>query len=142
MRRLLPWVFNLAAAAAAVPLVVVWVLWARGPRDHDVLLSWPGAWEVFAYGDWVVLDDVPEVQPSHVVLGYHLQTLGMFSALAALACFAMSGVCRGVPRRRRPGHCASCGYDLRATPEAGGALLGRCPECGAESAVPERRKAT
>ena len=33
-------------------------------------------------------------------------------------------------RRARQGLCLSCGYDLRATPEHGRALLPRCPECG------------
>jgi hypothetical protein len=37
---------------------------------------------------------------------------------------------RVVRRRVAGGRCAACGYDLLATPEAGAALLGRCPECG------------
>jgi hypothetical protein len=38
---------------------------------------------------------------------------------------------RQVRRRRAAGRCLHCGYDLRATPREGGALLSRCPECGA-----------
>jgi hypothetical protein len=42
-------------------------------------------------------------------------------------------------RSKRPppvGLCPACGYDLRATPQAGGALLSRCPECGAVPVTP------
>jgi hypothetical protein len=37
-------------------------------------------------------------------------------------------------KRTARGRCPICGYDLRATPQEGGALLNRCPECGS---IPE-----
>ena len=52
--------------------------------------------------------------------------LWMLSLIVAVMAAAM--VISDLRRRQnyRPGHCANCGYDLRATPE-------RCPECGAEA---------
>ena len=44
-------------------------------------------------------------------------------------------------RRVRAGRCVSCGYDLRATPEAGGKLVERCPECGTDARGAERERA-
>lgn len=39
----------------------------------------------------------------------------------------------------QPGLCPACGYDLRATPEGGAALLPRCPECGRKSPAAANR---
>ena len=52
-------------------------------------------------------------------------------AVVPLAPMALVRLLTSARRRRRVsrGHCASCSYDLRATP-------GRCPECGAGAATP------
>lgn len=47
---------------------------------------------------------------------------GVF-AVWPLAAVMRGAAAWGVRRRRKEGHCAACGYDLRGSP-------GRCPECG------------
>jgi hypothetical protein len=48
--------------------------------------------------------------------------VALATAVLPLAWLATRGR-RFLRRRHRQGHCARCGYDLRASP-------GRCPECG------------
>jgi len=86
-------------------------------------------------------DDWGLVPPQHEMhlLGAKYRSGNVFFAYAQdlslpmwmLALFFGTSPAMWVLRRRRrrgPGHCPSCGYDIRATPQ-------RCPECGAEAAT-------
>jgi hypothetical protein len=67
-----------------------------------------------------------------------------WAVMTAALAWPLVGLALRVRRRRRlrqlalAGCCRQCGYDLRATPEPSGVLLGRCPECGLvpEASVP------
>jgi hypothetical protein len=78
-----------------------------------------------------------------VVLVYEL-TFGEYRMLATLFAsylipfIAVYSALSFAWRRRfriPEGCCPKCGYDLRATPEKGGALLSRCPECGTAAGI-------
>jgi hypothetical protein len=56
-------------------------------------------------------------------LSVQILTVPFWLAALALAAAPAAWAHRATRRRRRHGHCRSCGYDLRATPD-------RCPECG------------
>ena len=86
---------------------------------------------------WDTLTTLPNPPGSRFGLRRHLGRGVNLSVPAWLAALALAVLpawwcrrwwrLRTGRRRRSEGHCATCGYDLRATP-------GRCPECGAVAA--------
>jgi hypothetical protein len=81
-------------------------------RDKGAIGRDDGAWFWLDFG--YVRDSSHGARTWNVEIPMWLFVL--ISAAAAVWAFAR------IPRKV-PGHCAKCGYDLRATPE-------RCPECG------------
>jgi hypothetical protein len=80
----------------------------------------------FLHALGIGLDVGMAVIPGNIRSEYRFITLPYWAVVVMLAMAPIWQLVRALRRRRRPspGHCPSCGYDLRATPE-------RCPECGA-----------
>jgi len=131
---------RLAAAAQSTPARERHWERSTDPRDNvrpaalsDDLRKWvgfpsdesEGAWLGFVHGEDTEESDVP-LLPAACYRSY--TAIPYWMPLTAAACLPAARLVhrsfRGLRRRlRRAGHCPSCGYDLRATPD-------RCPECG------------
>ena len=106
----------------AYPLVP----WGLSPESYWNLGDFIGVytdapWHGFVYGS----GDDPYVTPGTPAMhGWVLALPLWFITAMAATPLMIWGTSRVMRRRRRKGgFCATCGYDLRATPE-------RCPECG------------
>jgi hypothetical protein len=104
---------SLVLSVAVVALVVGGVLRVRYAR----LLP--------QVDEYVLLDTAIGTLPRAVSTEYTIPGWMLILALAVPPAIAL----RAARRMHQPqiGHCAHCGYDLRATPD-------RCPECGANPA--------
>lgn len=94
--------------------------------------NWPGGWQWFgfdAYRGQSIHYVLLRPAPAYGVSVPHWFLIALAGALP-MRWLQRHSRAREGQRRGRRGQCLQCGYDLRATPEAGGTLLGQCPECG------------
>ncbi len=106
----------------------------RYPRIGYTILGGPSAFRCELYSTGHDANSIFSWTTSDIDLGASYWFIALLFAI--LPAWRFGGSAR---RRRRyrlvHGLCINCGYDLRATPEAHGPLLDRCPECGSEAHV-------
>ena len=134
-----PHLFTAISAASLVVFVATTSLMLL-PAHGATILKWdrPDGYgvEAISYGESLYLFRGHGTRAERLLT---IVPLGVWAAGSAVLPVVFLASVAGQRWRRRyrwvqAGLCGQCGYDLRATPAKGGALLDRCPECGAAGA--------